>query len=67
MKLHERYFVVRDAQNALLRAFLKIVEEKDLTAIEAAQIAHEVSGTPLIWALRDERHPDDPSRKSDEE
>ncbi len=42
-------------------------EHADLTDVELAQIMLLAPAIPLKYALRAERHPEDPTRKADEE
>jgi hypothetical protein len=57
---------VSRAGSALEEAILKIAEKYELTNIELAAIQVGRLESTLKYALRAERHPDDPTRKADE-
>jgi len=68
LKLHPRTMLVQRAEaefHVLVARFLDA--HSDLTDIELAQIMLIAAPIPLKYALRAERHPDNPSRKADEE
>ena len=67
MKLHERTMHVQKAQNELSALFLDWLKKQDLTWNEAAVCLHQIEGRCLMYMLRDERHPDEPDKKADEE
>ncbi len=64
--IHPRSQVVAQAQVDLSTAMAKILRERELTHYEVTSIlAHEI----LSWnkyAIRAERHPDDPEKQGDE-
>lgn len=67
LRLHPRYFMVRDAEAAFTDKLIKWEEDyPDLTSLEIAKILQFAQGRILTYALRVERHPDDPSKKGDE-
>jgi hypothetical protein len=75
MKIHERYYVVRDQASKLSEALHKIVFERDgeefvLTSGEQLAVVSRVFGDWLSsfakYAIREERHPEDPDKKGDE-
>ncbi len=68
MKLHERTMMVQQAGNKLARVILEWSEKEgeELTWIEVARILNEQVAMALKYALRVERHPDDPEKKADE-
>ena len=68
LRLHSRTIRVARAEaefRVVVLAFLDA--HADLTDIELAGIMLLAPGIPIRYALRAERHPDDPSRKADEE
>jgi hypothetical protein len=72
MKLHERTMKVQAAHcvinSAITDAVVKIhATDPDLTYIELLGILNQVSASWLKHALREERHPDDPDARADEE
>ncbi len=72
MKLHERTMKVQAASCVISAAFTDAVEkacdaDPDLTYLELLGILHEVQGRWLKYALRAERHPDDPEARAGEE
>ena len=64
--IHTRYEVVTHAHLELTTAVGKIIQERELTYAEVTSIlAQEI----LAWnkyAIRAERHPNDPEKKGDE-
>lgn len=66
-RLHDRFFQVQEAQNKLSRYLLELAKEYDLTPVEEACILNEVQASCLKYAKREERHPEDPNKKGDEE
>ena len=62
--IHEREAVVRDAEQKLLETWIEI--SKTLTTGEKLQVAanfiHDRVGGIAKWAIRAERHPDDPDK-----
>jgi hypothetical protein len=60
-KTHPRTWLVNQASLAIHEAVTKAIEKHDdLTYIELLGILHELQGSWLKHALRDERHPDQP-------
>lgn len=64
--IHPRYFTCTRAKLDLDDATIKIAEEHDLTWLELARMLIERSQQCLTYALREERHPDNPDKKADE-
>ena len=68
LRIHSRTMMVQRAEgefHVLVAQFLN--DHSHLTDIELAQIMLIAPPIPLKYALRAERHPDDPERKADEE
>jgi hypothetical protein len=66
LRIHPRTRVVQSAELEIGDAVQAVVEKHDLTYTEIMQI---LASTQLHWlkyALRDERHPDDPDKGGDE-
>lgn len=59
-KLHQRVMIVQSAQIDLNAAVLDVVKKYDLTFTELFGILNQAEAHWLKYALRDERHPDDP-------
>lgn len=66
MEIHPRVQVVEAAQVDLAESFTKIVLKHQLTYLEGLKILMNQALRLSQFALRDERHPDDPTRKADE-
>ena len=66
IKLHERTMHVQGAGVKIKQAILDAASDLDLTAIELARILQQEAMTWMTYALREERHPDDPEKKADE-
>lgn len=66
LRLHPRTMPVRKAGAVFTDWLINFQEERDLTDIEMMQILTEAQQMVLKYALRAERHPDDPDRKADE-
>lgn len=67
LRLHPRTRLVASAEADFRTVVLTWLEaHDDLTDIEQAQIMLLAPAIPLKFALRAERHPDDPARKADE-
>jgi len=66
MRLHPRYFIVREASAAITNAVHAATEKHDLTLGEVVSILTEQLALSAKYLLRVERHPDDPCRKADE-
>jgi hypothetical protein len=68
LRLHRRTMLVQRAESEFRVVVLDFLDKNDhLTDVELAQIMLLAPAIPLKYALRAERHPDDPSRKADEE
>ena len=67
LKLHARTMLVQRASAELHTLILEFQERAGLTDIEMAVVLTERQQSVLKYALRAERHPDDPERKADEE
>lgn len=67
MKLHRRAMAVAAASADLRMDAIRFARERDLSHIEMATILGELQQRFVTLALRHERHPDDPTRKADEE
>lgn len=65
-KVHLRTMVVQEARNKLSSAALAIQQEYDLTTCEYLIILNELVASELRFALRTERHPDEPDRPADQ-
>lgn len=59
-KLHHREPIVQRAHLDLDTAVLDILQRYDLTYAELFRIINEVEAAWIKYAIRDERHPDDP-------
>lgn len=66
MSLHPRYFNVNEAKYKVLEAILKIEQEYELTYGEIFGILGDTVSDYAKYAIRDERHPNDPGKKGDE-
>jgi hypothetical protein len=67
LRLHPRTMRVQRAEAEFRVAVLAFLDaNSDLTDIELAGIMLLAPAIPIKYALRAERHPDDPSRKADE-
>ena len=66
LRLHPRTRPVRKAAVVFIDWLIGFQEEHNLTDIEMMQIITEGQQMVLKYALRAERHPDDPDAKADE-
>lgn len=66
MKLHPRTGLVNEAGAKIQRAISQAAIEYGLTSIELLQILQAPIQTELRHMLRAERHPENPSKRSDE-
>lgn len=67
MRLHERYHLVQEARLGLSGRVIEWLDAyPDLTYVEAMQCLQAEQDSLLRYALRAERHPDDPDKKADE-
>lgn len=66
MEIHPRVFKVTEAKLKLATALNEIMAEYGLTYAETNGILLEVAQTWNSYAVRDERHPDDPEKASGE-
>jgi hypothetical protein len=64
MKLHPRALIVDRAGIDLSNFALKLRQQHELTYIEYLGILNVEAGRVLKYALREERHPDDPDKPS---
>jgi hypothetical protein len=67
VKLHPRTLPVQQASNELDGLVWDWMERHDLTYVEAVRCLLETTQGITKYVLRDERHPDDPEHKADEE
>lgn len=67
MKLHPRYQIVTAARHQIGDAVREAIKTHDLTYAELFSVLADVQHTWAKYAIRDERHPDDPDAKGDEE
>ena len=67
MRIHPRTRIVQKAETEIGAAVLQTIERHDLTIIEVTQILASQQLHWLKYALRHERHPDDPEKGGDEE
>jgi hypothetical protein len=67
MRLHTRTRIVSDAEVELTAFISQLGRKYHLTSIELLQILATRSQNELKYMLRSERHPNDPSKKADEE
>ena len=67
LKLHARTMPVQKADVELHNFLVDWQSRHDLTFTEVAVLLAERQANVLKYALRAERHPDDPDRKADEE
>jgi hypothetical protein len=65
MNQHERTAKVHKARMDIESAFLEIRRKHGLTSTEFLSILVESMATDLKFLLREERHPEDPSRPAD--
>ncbi len=66
MKIHERVFKAKEAKIELAMAVNKIMEKHQLTYGEINGMLLEVAQSWNGYAIRDERHPDDPEKAAGE-
>jgi hypothetical protein len=68
LRLHPRMMMVSRAEAEFRVCVLEFLDKHaDLTDIELAGILLLAPAIPIKYALRAERHPEDPSCKADEE
>lgn len=68
MKLHPRAMLVLQAHNDIDEAVSNAMKKHpDMTYFELLQILNQISASWLKYAIRDERHPDDPDKRGGEE
>ena len=67
MRTHPRRVVVAEAEGEIREFILKAARRHDLTDIELLTILSGQMASTLKYALRAERHPDDPSKPADAE
>lgn len=66
IQLHKRTMLCQKAGNELSSLITTWLQKHDLTYLEAIRCIQEVQFRWINYALRAERHPDDPERKADE-
>ena len=66
IKIHERYQKVRKAALDLSEKVSEVIKKHDLTYAELNGIILEQAQNWNKYAIRAERHPDDPDKKGDE-
>lgn len=66
LRVHERYFKERTAGLELSGLYLEWRGRCDLTHLECLRILNGIVADEIKFALRSERHPDDPDKKADE-
>ena len=66
IKLHPRMGMISTAEAKLKIVFFDELKKHNLTYIEAMQAAVGIQTSLLRYALRAERHPEDPEKKADE-
>lgn len=64
--MHQRTMLAKRAEMDLSIAVNDVVRKYDLTYIELFQILTTITQSWLKYALREERHPDDPDKGGDE-
>lgn len=64
MKIHKRVPIVNEASAEIAQHFVKTASKHNLTSIEMLGILHDIAGTTLKYALRAERHPENPDQPS---
>jgi hypothetical protein len=67
MKLHERTLLVQKASAEMGMAIIDIVQKYDLTYGEVFGILGQSINDFAKYLKREERHPEDPEKKGDEE
>ena len=67
VRLHSRTMPVAQATNELQKFVLDWSSAHKLTALETATALIETSKNWLKYVLREERHPNEPEKKADEE
>lgn len=67
MKLHRRFDIVNDAELELSGFLIGWQKKHDLTYGELFKILSLQIANYAKYAIRGERHPDDPDKKGDEE
>lgn len=67
MRINERTPIVTKARLDLEEVFLEWWRtHENLTYLETLHCLHQVTAQPIKYALRSERHPNDPEKKADE-
>lgn len=67
MRLHHRVMSMQTAHNEISKAVVCAIEKYDLTYWEVLSCLNQVQAAWIKWAIRDERHPDDPEKRGGEE
>ena len=65
--VHPRLFIVQEAKSDLATALVAATKKFNLTPIEIIRMLVEEIQYYSLYILRAERHPEDPSKKADEE
>lgn len=67
MKLHPRYYVVEQAEQEFSRAMAEIETKHNLTYGEVVKLLGNYLANCAKYMIREERHPNDPGKRGDEE
>ena len=67
MKLHPRVQIVQQAHNELDLAVIDMCKKYELTYAELFSVLNQIEVSWIKYAIRDERHPDDPEKRGGEE
>lgn len=59
--------IVAKAHNELEAAMLEVMARHELTSIEWLSCLNQIEATTIKYAIREERHPDDPDKRGGEE
>jgi hypothetical protein len=66
MKVHPRLFKVQKAGNEIGSAITTIASQHELTVVEVVGVLINHAAQWQKYSLREERHPEDPSKRADE-
>jgi hypothetical protein len=66
-KLHQRFHLVKEAEHDLRTFLVDLQAVRDITDLELLQMLTSYQLIIQRSLLREERHPDDPSKPADEE
>lgn len=64
-QVRPRTFFVQEARNKLSSFVLGLQGNYGLTDLEVLGILNEIAATTIRFALREERHPDEPGKPAD--